>query len=565
MKYAVYGVNRVMKDFLYFFDDIEVTIFFDDEESEESGLSVIDINKYDYYKDKFEQLIVCGFEIKDKLEKLDEMKLVYKEDYIKERDFFSKLDSFQINPCNKPVYVWGIGIRATKFLNINKRFEIKGFIDSFGKEEFFCNKQVVRPDNIKCWKDIYVIIAVSDDEEIKKYLNEKGLCEYIDFCNSFDISNSVAGMLERTMFDKAHYDLSCVTMLNHVEVIPEGDIYCCCTTIADARIGRINPDIFDDIWKSHMHKVLCLSNVNHTYTFCKKEMCPFFINKECQNIDNTAIDISKPYKRMEAHPKVAAIGYDFSCNLRCETCRDEFRIAHGDGLRKSMELSNIVKDSILPYCDFFILAGDGEVFVSKAYKELYKSTEMNDLKYIRILSNGTLFNEKNWEEFKQNKKGKIMLTVSVDAASKETYEAIRRGGNFDILKKNMEFASKLRKSGELAYFRMNFVVQKRNYKEIIPFIKWGLELVADEVFFTKILNWGTFSKEEFQFVSMMEEDGITPKKELEDVLNHPIINNKIVDLGTIRYAHIEVRDKEIENYYMWELERKVPNLFTENI
>ena len=126
----------------------------------------------------------------------------------------------------------------------------------------------------------------------------------------------------------------------------------------------------------------------------------------------------------------------------------------------------------------------------------------------------------------------------------------------------MEFASKLRKRGELAYLRFNFVVQKRNYLEMVPFVTWGEELGVDEIFFTKILNWGTYSKEEFSEISMMQEDGITPKPELIEVLNNPVIrNSSIVDLGTIHYMHKIDEVDIVENYYIWELEKRGGNLF----
>ena len=200
------------------------------------------------------------------------------------------------------------------------------------------------------------------------------------------------------------------------------------------------------------------------------------------------------------------------------------------------------------------------MFASPAYRSIYKSNECRP-QFIRLLSNGMLFNQTNWEHFVNEHTKKIMLTVSVDAATKETYESIRRNGNFDILKRNMEFASELRKRGELCYFRMNFVVQRENYKEMIPFVEWGEELGVDEVFFTKILNWGTYTEEEFAQISMMEADGITPKTELKEILEDPRMKSEIVDLGTIQYTHkVDVADI-VENYYMWELEKRGGKLF----
>ena len=126
----------------------------------------------------------------------------------------------------------------------------------------------------------------------------------------------------------------------------------------------------------------------------------------------------------------------------------------------------------------------------------------------------------------------------------------------------MEFASSLRARGKLSYFRINFVVQRRNYREMEQFVRWGMELNVDEVFFTRVLNWGTYSKEEFSSVSMMEEDGITPKQELQEILDLPIMHNKIVDMGTIQASLHKISESEIINYYKWELERKVPGLFS---
>lgn len=127
----------------------------------------------------------------------------------------------------------------------------------------------------------------------------------------------------------------------------------------------------------------------------------------------------------------------------------------------------------------------------------------------------------------------------------------------------MEFAAALKKSGKLSYFRMNFVVQRENYQEMVPFVQWGEALGVDEVFFTKILNWGTYTAEEFAQISMMEPDGITPKAELREVLGHPVMKSPIVDLGTIQYSHKVDRIDIVENYYMWELEKRGGSLFTE--
>ena len=288
-------------------------------------------------------------------------------------------------------------------------------------------------------------------------------------------------------------------------------------------------------------------------------MCPLFVARESEK-EKTALSW-KAYKKMKPEPEVLALGYDASCNLSCSTCRKELHFASGEELETVNRITELVKQEYLPKCHFLILAGNGEVFASPAYRSIYEAEECSP-QYIRLLSNGMLFNEKNWERLMKRHKGRrIMLTVSIDAASQKTYESIRRNGNFDILKKNMAFASELRKKGELSYFRMNFVVQRENYQEMIPFVEWGEQLSVDEIFFTKILNWGTYTEEEFAQISMMEPDGITPKPELKEIFAHPVMKSEIVDLGTIQYAHKVDAADIVENYYMWELEKRGGQMF----
>ena len=556
-RYAIYGMNRVAKGFIYIFDDLKVSRIYDDapECEEWNGFPVLDIQSYSKESGR---LILCGYDKREKEEKMNALGYKYEKDYLREEDFFSLLDDGIDIPQDKEIVVWGTGQMAAIFMEKGKKFPIKYFLDSYTQKKKFYGLKVMRPDEVNSWNGLFVIIAAVDDREIKNSLLEKHLVEGKDFISYRNVMYDCPRMLRETLFSEEVYDFTCDTTLNHLEVAMGGKTVCCCSTFLDEEMGSILEKGVSGVWNSAMHKILCLSTQNRTYTFCKRDMCPYFINKTPRLVEEKE---DWEYKKMKSRPEVLAIGYDKTCNLRCETCRKELHIAGEQEAAAAHAVGELVRKELLPGCRFFILAGNGEVFASKAYAEAYESGESAEIPYIRILSNGTLFNPVNWKRFKQNKSGKIMVTFSIDAASKNTYEDIRRGGNFDIVQKNMEYAAELRRKGELAYFRMNFVVQKKNYMEMPEFVRWGEELGADEVFFTKILNWGTFTEEEFREVSMMGEDGITPKPELEEVLQNPVMKHRIVDLGTIRYSHEAVEGNEFHNYYMWELERKVPELF----
>ncbi|MEH2950016.1 hypothetical protein [Sporofaciens sp. JLR.KK001] len=556
MKYIIYGVNRVAKDFLYMFEQLDILYFMDDtiEAKRFCGYEIKSID--DALQDcLYDQIIICDFEKEQKEGILQENGLQYRRDYIYEQDFFGELDSMSL-PVDRKILVWGTGKMCHYFLGQGLEIPVAGFIDSYKRSDMFWGKPVFSPDEITDWKKYYVIIAVYDDQEIQKQLSEYGCIEEKDFVGYQKVVNLPSNMLKKTIFDKSYYHLECNTMFNHLEILDQGNTRCCCTTFVRPNLGNVLDKRSSEIWHSTLHRVLCLSTENRTFSFCDKSMCPLFVARGREESKKE----DRAYKKLGTAPEVIALGYDPSCNLACSTCRKELYFAKGKELETINKITEIVKREYLPQCRFLILAGNGEVFASPAYREAYECEGCKP-QYIRLLSNGMLFNQMNWERFMKGRTSRIMLTVSVDAASKETYESIRRNGNFDILKKNMEYASILRKTGELSYFRMNFVVQKENYKEMIPFVEWGQELGVDEIFFTKILNWGTYSQEEFEQISMMERDGITPKAELKEVLKHPVMNSTIVDLGTIQYAHKVDEADVVENYYMWELEKRGGLLF----
>lgn len=560
MKYAIYGANRVAKDFLYIFDTIEVVCILENQCDIDNfcGIKVLtfDTNTIDY-----DMIIVCDFDKTDKIKYLESKGLVYGKDFLYEKDFFQQLNDIEVNKHKKPIVIWGTGNKAEIFNTLNLNIDVEFYIDDYKNVNIYNGKKVLKSKDILDLNKYFIIITVTHDKQIVQELQNKGFTEVKDYLNFSDLFLKMPSIaLERTIFDASYYNIACKTMLREIELLSDGMVHCCCGTFMYCGIGTLNNNNdLDNLWNSNIHKIMCLSLQNKTFSFCRKGICPLFVNKKATV---TKPDLLKAeYNEMNKHPDTANLAFDSTCNLKCITCRDELRIACGDELKRVERYSRLVQKQILPYIDFMILAGDGEVFFSKSYKDIYLNDNVSKIKWIRLLSNGMLFNEKNWNEFYANKNGKIMLTVSIDAATKETYESIRRNGNFNVLQENMKFASKLRKEGKLSYFRINFVVQKKNYLEMERFVEWGLELKVDEVFFTKILNWGTYSVDEFKEISMMQEDGVTPKPELVEILNKPIMKNDIVDLGTIQYQDSEV--EKIDNYYKWELERKVPSLFSD--
>lgn len=564
MKYGIYGINRITKDFLYIFNDLNVLYIFEDEDSlfekfeDKPVMNAGDIPGC-LSNGKIDRVIICDFDKKKRLAVMQQLGLQYGTDFLYESDFFIRFDTYKLNKNNKPLVAWGAGNGAGKLGTYYGLDNISFFIDMNKSGLKFPNTNIpiFHPEEIDL-NTYFIIITVRESNEIICNLESKGLEHYKDFCTLGELLMQPSWMLRKTVFDTNCYDVECRTFFNHAELSKNGIVLACCGPFVAGILGNVEHNTIDEIWKGIVHKIMCLSVNNRTYSFCDPSMCPVFIGRSSKG----NFDFGRQYLQMQEKPTNFLVNFEDSCNLYCESCRNHVKIASGKELEKNLHYADIVVDSVLPHLDFIIMAGTGEVFVGKGYERLYTSNAMSNIKWIRLLTNGMLFNEKNWKKISRGKTGKFILTVSIDAATKDTYEELRRGGNFDILKRNMEFAAKLRKEGKLSYFRLNFVVQRKNYKEMPLFVQWGRDLGVDEVFFTKILNFGTYTQEEFfSDVSMMEADGMTAKPELQSIIDLPIMEDPIVNLGTIRYHEKPIGRDELENYYRYELERRVPNLF----
>jgi len=170
----------------------------------------------------------------------------------------------------------------------------------------------------------------------------------------------------------------------------------------------------------------------------------------------------------------------------------------------------------------FFLCGNGDVFARKDTRELLQNFDSKkyDKVSFQLLTNGLLFQEKMWETIKHN--NYTYVNISIDAGTKETYEKVRRGGNWKQLVKALEVFRKAKEEGKFDSVNINMTVMKSNYREIPQFV----EMARSRGFyalFTKIR--GEWADENI-FESNDNEDLL----ELKTLLSNPELYGKDVDI-----------------------------------
>jgi hypothetical protein len=199
-------------------------------------------------------------------------------------------------------------------------------------------------------------------------------------------------------------------------------------------------------------------------------------------------------------PSFALLAFDQSCNLSCPSCRSHV-ITEKMGMQLIKE--ELVENSILPMLKgvrTLNINPAGEILVSRPLRRLLARLNKTDFPNleIEIISNGTLFTMREWEKFPGIHGMVSRIRISTDGATKETFEKLRRGANWETFLENMHFLGELRRSGGFGELHFSFTYQKDNFREMPKFVDVTHSIdPGSVVIFEKLENWGTFASEEY--------------------------------------------------------------------
>ena len=180
------------------------------------------------------------------------------------------------------------------------------------------------------------------------------------------------------------------------------------------------------------------------------------------------------YKNLN-FPPIIWEGTSHNCQLKCPTCRPEVIFDKQPYQKELWEyITPILNDSRVKSV---MIGPGGDPFVDKERINYLRNltTEVLEQKFsIQICTNGLALTEKMWNSFGDLKKhrDKLDITISLDAATKDTYNINRVLGNWDKINENLKFLSTL----NLGQLNIDMTVQKNNYKEMVDFVKLGNSL-----------------------------------------------------------------------------------------
>lgn len=342
--------------------------------------------------------------------------------------------------------------------------------------------------------------------------------------------------LERYLGDDNDHLLerSCLAPYTQYNVDPEGGVMVCCGEwLRDVKIGNLYHAKSEQIINSDTAKAVRKSVVDGSFQYCDELKCPL-ITGQClpkkSEISHAAVRAGIDLGHFDiAGPAEIILAMDRTCNLTCPSCRTQMI---SDKEEERDRKTAIVEESIiplLPTANQIYLNLAGEIWASKSSRALLKRlnrTEFPNLKVL-LISNGMLFTKAEWDSFPNIHDMVLSIRISIDAATKESFETIRRGGRWEPFLENMEFISSLMKTGVIPSFSISFTYQAGNYQEMPDFVRLGKGWGVTRINFEKLEDHGTYAGEGYKQLAVHKSDHPEHQKFLE-VLKDPILTDKVV-------------------------------------
>ena len=310
----------------------------------------------------------------------------------------------------------------------------------------------------------------------------------------------------------------CHHPFDNFEPHEDGAVAVCCLTWLPYLIGNLQHNTMDEIYNSQKAQDIRASILDGSFKYCDHRVCPHIQNNSLLNKDQVQYsrhrDIIDNHKVVMNHPTHINCVYDGSCNLSCPSCRvKKINYTSGEQYETRLMIHDKLMDSLLEKdlvdgCSINI-TGSGDPFASKNFRDFLLEFDGSQYPNVKIdlQTYGVMFTPKMWRNLHKIHKNIRVVMISFDAALPSTYNITRRDGDWDLLVENVKFLGIKRSEGFMEHLSLDFVVQDINYKEMPQFVALGKSFGGvDNVSFSMVTNWGTWSDEIFDQRAIWRRD-----------------------------------------------------------
>lgn len=231
-------------------------------------------------------------------------------------------------------------------------------------------------------------------------------------------------------------------------------------------IGNLIDNTIEELWHGSKAEMFRNSMLDGSYCFCDRKECPYCAN---ESIDEMLVEYEVP-----EYPKKVNLSYEESCNYCCVFCRKEKYVPSIDDNKRIKKIENEI-EKFIGQIDTIASNGVGELFCSPSALKILSEINNPNVK-VELESNGSLFNEKNWEKIGNLENNNVSVMITVHSFHEDVYQELS-GTTLPVsnIINNLYFIKSLREKEIINFFEICTVVCEKNFREMPEFIKFALK------------------------------------------------------------------------------------------
>jgi MoaA/NifB/PqqE/SkfB family radical SAM enzyme len=278
----------------------------------------------------------------------------------------------------------------------------------------------------------------------------------------------------------------CYAPLKNMFFTSDGNVIVCCYN-RSYQIGKYPEQSIKQIWEGEPITLLKKKLISYDFSLGCKYCLDTIESENYEAVGAIQYDIV-PLNRK--YPVIMEFETSNSCNLECIMCSSKFSSSIQRENDTTFELKNpydtefiFQLEEFIPHLTIAKFLG-GEPFLIPLYYKIWeKIIEINPKCLMRIQTNATVLNN-NIKELLS--RGNFRIGVSLESFNKNTYETIRKKGDFDKVMENIKYF--IQYSQQHNYFLgISVCPIQQNWKEIPEIVERCNQLNA-LIFFNTVIN-----------------------------------------------------------------------------
>lgn len=176
------------------------------------------------------------------------------------------------------------------------------------------------------------------------------------------------------------------------------------------------------------------------------------------------------------------------CNLRCVMCYHSLEATRrARTAYLTAEAFAAIAERVLPHTHRLSLSLGNEPLTSPHFIPILRVAARYDLPHVNFYTNGLLLNDETIDAIVEHRVTQVC--ISVDGATRSTYNYIRRDGDFDRLVRNIErLVTRRHAAGSLTpRVRFDITMMQRNIHEMPDLVTLAARLGAQELSFRHLV------------------------------------------------------------------------------